>query len=244
MLRFTPSAFLSHPLALWHYWRGRKEPLHDIMLLRAGKILLKERFDQKAALRVLQELREGDFIPMNTAPGIRLPGNKPTHFFGKFLYFIVRLAKPAVMIETGVAHGVSSWTILNAMNRNGVGKLYSIDLPDHDLQSYNPVNIQQSSGWVVPDALKSRWDLRLGTSTDLLPGLLKEAGPVDLFFHDSDHSYSNMKFEFNTVLPFLKKPGLIVSDDVHKNTSFDEFVAENRLTGIAFFSKGGAAFVG
>ena len=45
------------------------------------------------------------------------------------------------MVETGVAHGVSSWTILNAMHRNGKGKLYSIDLPNKDLKSYNPENI-------------------------------------------------------------------------------------------------------
>lgn len=241
LVQFKPSAFLNHPMALCQYWRGNKAPLHDIMLLRAARILLKDRFDPARAAQALAELRDGDFVPMNPAPGKQLPGNRPTHFFGKFLYFIVRMARPVVMVETGVAHGVSSWTILNAMNRNGSGKLYSIDLPDQDLKSYNPSNLQQQSGWVVPEALKSRWELRIGSSVDLLPALLKEVGQVDLFFHDSDHSYENMKFEFRAVLPFLDKKGLVVSDDVHKNNSFPEFVREKSLSGISFFSKGGAA---
>ena len=89
------------------YARGDKRMLHDIMLLRAGKILLGNRYDAKKARTVLKELRAGDFIPMNSLPGKELPGNRPTYFFGKFLYFIVRMAAPEVMVETGVAHGVS-----------------------------------------------------------------------------------------------------------------------------------------
>jgi predicted O-methyltransferase YrrM len=182
-------------------------------------------------------------VPMNGTAEKVLPGNRPTHFFGKFLYFIVRMAQPEVMVETGVAHGVSSWTILNAMNKNGKGRLLSIDLPDKDLKSYNPGTIQQASGWVVPDSLKGRWELRLGSSRELLPVVLQELESIDLFFHDSDHSYENMHFEFATVLPFISTDGLIISDDVHKNSSFEEFVISNRLKGICFLSKGGAASV-
>jgi len=244
LTRFNRTAFLTHPFAMYRYWRGNKGPLHEVMLLRAGRLLLRERFDPRLAHQVLLELRAGDWVPMNTGTIKTLPGNRPTHFFGKFLYFIVRMVQPQVIVETGVAHGVSSWTILNALERNGSGRLYSIDLPDKDLQSYNPVNLQQTSGWVVPDRLKGRWELRLGSSSELLPALLQEVSSVDVFFHDSDHSYENMHFEFAAALPFLRKGGLIVSDDVHKNRSFSEFVNEHRLNGIAFLSKGGAAVKG
>jgi len=241
LINFNRSSFLWHPLAMVRYARGDKRMLHDIMLLRAGKILLGNRYDAKKARTVLKELRAGDFIPMNSLPGKELPGNRPTYFFGKFLYFIVRMAAPEVMVETGVAHGVSSWTILNAMHRNGKGKLYSIDLPNLDLQSYNPENLQKTSGWVVPDLLRQRWELRLGSSVELLPTLMSELGAIDIFFHDSDHSYENMLFEFNAVFHGVKSGGLIISDDVHKNTSFSEFVHTHPLNGIRFFTKGGAA---
>lgn len=243
LIRYTRSSFMNHPLAVVRYLRGDKRMLHDKMLLRAGKALMGERYDKKFAKEVLKEIREGDFVPMNTMPGVTLPGNRPTYFFGKFLYFIVRLFKPEVMVETGVAHGVSSWTILNAMHRNGAGKLYSIDLPNLDLQSYNPQNINKTSGWVVPDVLRKRWDLRLGPSQELLPKLVSELKTIDVFFHDSDHSYQNMLFEFGTVFPALRARGLIISDDVHKNTSFSEFVMKNELLGVQFFTKGGAAVV-
>jgi predicted O-methyltransferase YrrM len=243
LINFNRFSFLGNPLALVRYKMGDKRDLHDLMMLRAGKILLGNSFNKSEAKVVLDELRASEFIPMNTAPNVQLPGNRPTYFFGKFLYFIIRLSKPEVMVETGVAHGVSSWTILNAMHRNGKGKLYSIDLPNKDLKSYNPENIAKSSGWVVPDVLRQRWELQLGSSKELLPALMSRLGNIDVFFHDSDHSYENMHFEFKTVLPHVRKNGLIISDDVHKNKSFPEFVTSNPLTGICFFTKGGAAVV-
>jgi hypothetical protein len=50
-----------------------------------------------------------------------------------------------------------------------------------------------------------------------------------------------MLFEFRTVYPAVRKSGLILSDDVHKNDSFREFVAEKGILGIQFATKGGAA---
>lgn len=241
MIQYNRSTFLHHPIALARFAFGDKQPLHEVMLLHSAKKLLGSRFDEKIARQALQEIRSWEFVPMNQLPDVQLPGNRPTYLFGKFLYFIVRCAQPEVMVETGVAHGVSSWTILNALHRNGKGKLYSIDLPNQDLRSYNPENIRQGSGWVVPDLLRQRWELRLGPSQELLPKLIAELGSIDIFFHDSDHSYENMLFEFRAVYQAVKKNGLILSDDVHKNTSFTEFVAEKGILGIQFATKGGAA---
>ena len=50
------------------------------------------------------------------------------------LYFLVRELKPEKIIETGVHRGVSSLFILQALEDNGKGELYSIDLP---LAEYN-----------------------------------------------------------------------------------------------------------
>jgi len=241
LIEYTKSSFLDHPIAMLKFAAGQKDPLHAIMLERTAKILLGKNFQPKIAAAALSEIQRGDFVPMNQLPGVNLPGNKPRHLFGKFLYFIVRCAQPDVMVETGVAHGVSSWTILNAMHRNKKGKLYSIDLPNQDLRSYNPENIAQSSGWVVPDELRARWELRLGPSQELLPRLVKELSKIDVFFHDSDHSYENMLFEFQTVAPAIQEGGLIISDDVHKNDAFRDFISGDPYTGVQFFTKGGAA---
>ncbi len=241
MIQFSRSSFLGHPLALLNFALGNKTALHEVMLKRSGRILLGENYDEALARLALQEIREGDFVPMNQLPGMSLPGNKPTYLFGKFLYFIVRCAQPKIMVETGVAHGVSSWTILNAINKNGFGKLYSIDLPNQDLKSYNPMNIKQGSGWVVPDSLRRNWELQLGTSQLLLPTLVEKLNSIDIFFHDSDHSYKNMMFEFETVYPRIKQKGLLLSDDVHKNASFSDLVESKKMKGLQFYTKGGAA---
>ena len=47
----------------------------------------------------------------------------------KLLYFLVRLKKPNTIIETGVAAGFSSLSILKAIDFNKKGKLYSSDFP-------------------------------------------------------------------------------------------------------------------
>ena len=91
IIQFSRSGFLSHPYALFQFALGNKSVLHEVMLLRAGKILLGNSFDKSYAKDVLKEIRDGDFVPMNQLPGVTLPGNKPTYLFGKFLYFIVSL---------------------------------------------------------------------------------------------------------------------------------------------------------
>src|SRR5262245_60825379 len=122
---YTKTSFLNHPFRLASFMFGRKEPLHETVLLRSGRILLGSRFSNDLAETALREIRTGDFLPMRESGGRLISGNKPGHLFGKFIYFFVRCLQPAVMVETGVAHGVSSWTILNAMEKNGKGKLYS-----------------------------------------------------------------------------------------------------------------------
>ena len=49
---------------------------------------------------------------------------------GEVLYAAVRARKPSVVVETGVAAGLSSACILAGLQRNGMGELYSIDLPN------------------------------------------------------------------------------------------------------------------
>src|SRR2546421_5795229 len=117
------------------------------------------------------------------------------------LYAVVRAAKPRVIVETGVASGLSSAHILRALAANGTGTLHSIDLPN--VQEFSVLPEGRTSGWIVPDSLRSRWKLQIGDSRELLPRLLASLDRVDLFLHDSDHSYENMSFEFEQVFPRL-----------------------------------------
>lgn len=242
--KYSSSKFLNHPVALAQFATGNKIPLHNLMLYRAARKMLGSRFNESEASQYLNEIRDWDFIKMNEVPGFHLVGNLPKHFFGKFIYFILRCMKPDVVVESGVSHGASSWNILNALHKNNKGMLYSVDLPDKDgIRLYNVENFRKEIGWVVPDALRSRWHLELGDAKQLLPALLQRLGSIDVFFHDSDHSYEFMKFEYQTAYPHLKKGGLLLSDDVHLHAAFEEFVNEKKMEAIRFHAKGGVAAV-
>ena len=153
-------------------------------------------------------------------------------------YAAIRALAPNIVVETGVANGVSSSHLLLALDKNGRGKLYSIEVGD---SQYLPPGTP--TGWIVPDRLKSRWDLRIGDSRELLPKLLDELGSVDVFIHDSLHTYEHMLWEYRAAYPFLKPGGLLISDDASWNSAFPEFCAEVRATrfrilrGVGFLQK-------
>lgn len=146
---------------------------------------------------------------------------------GPDLYVVVRAARPRVVVETGVASGWSSAHILRALEANGAGELHSIDLPNVQEGSVLPPG--RAAGWMVPAELRGRWTLHLGDARTLLPEVLAALGRVDLFLHDSDHSYEHMSFELEQALPRLAAGGLLMSDDVHLHPAWDDFCAQHRL---------------
>ena len=143
--------------------------------------------------------------------------NRPSQgHAGFFLYILVRALKPEFFVETGVSAGESSTYILQAMHDNNFGKLYSIDLPSvfvpKGLTTITPEG--ETSGWAVPEELKDRWELIFGKSEAILPDLLKKLQNIDIFFHDSMHTYHHMMFEYTTSWDFINKNGLMLSDDI------------------------------
>ena len=242
MSLYQPKAldFLRHPKALLDFKRGDKANMHRLIILKSAKKLWPtDKSIVKGFDNALKELNQSELIPFSTAYDIPV-GNNLNTTFGKWIYCCVRVFKPQVMVETGVSHGYSSWVILNALHKNGSGHLYSIDLPDHDTNDSYNVEGESKVGWMVPDGLKNQWTLQLGDAKKLLPALMDELSAIDLFFHDSDHSYEHMTFEFQCVYESVKSGGLILSDDVDKNTAFQELVAAKALNAVQF-GKGGAA---
>ena len=136
-------------------------------------------------------------------------------------YLMCRILEPAVVVETGVAYGVSSAFILRALQENGRGVLHSVDLP--------PLRrgYERYWGMAVDGALGDRWVLHRGASARVLPGLLEELETVDLFVHDSLHTYRNMRREFEALWPNLRTGGALVADDVERNRAFGELRRKN-----------------
>ena len=132
------------------------------------------------------------------------------------LWCLTAHLRPEKVVETGVAHGVTSRFILERLRRNGTGYLWSIDLPDVDVTRHGQI------GAAVPPELRERWTLIEGTSRHRLEPLLEELGGIDLFLHDSSHTERNVRFELARAWQALGR-GAIVVDDVHRNRSWEAF---------------------
>lgn len=165
---------------------------------------------------------------------------------GEILYVAVRIMKPSLVVETGVAAGLSTTCILAALDRNGQGELHSIDLPDYEKTYFpslglDPVAIlpkNRAPGFLVPEELSARWHLHLGDTRKILPSLLGNLDQIALFLHDSEHTFDTMMFEYDTVWPHLPPGGLLLSDDVDWNDAFSSFSLQHHQRPVYFWNSG------
>jgi Methyltransferase domain len=154
---------------------------------------------------------------------------------------ITRHARPGCVLETGVGRGVTTRVILEALERNGGGRLFSIDLPP-----LLDIDLHTEIAAAVPDDLRSRWRLVRGSSRRQLKALVGEIQDVEFFLHDSMHSTRNMQYELETVWPQLTPGGFVLMDDIDKNFAFHSFVERLRRDSHSLVGRGddGGALIG
>jgi len=135
------------------------------------------------------------------------------------LYGLTRWIRPTVIVESGGYIGMSSAFILKALadEKLATAKLYSIELSQEcDQGVLIPDELRSASAGFVPMRGKVE-DFLKG---DRLPSL------IDMFLHDSSHSYRHMLWELIRETPRLRDGGLLVSHDVQMNAAFPEFVTK------------------
>lgn len=128
------------------------------------------------------------------------------------VYSLVRMRKPQHILETGVANGHSTFFILHALQKNGSGTLTSFDisqkagvlLEKDEIRDWNFIS------------LKNNYKRYFHTSISRLP-------PLDLFIHDSDHSYNWQKFEYDSAYLKMSDKSLFMSDDIDTSYAFIDF---------------------
>jgi Methyltransferase domain len=164
-----------------------------------------------------------DLVALSSSAGIRLGRatyrgwNDGDPEFARAVWCAVAHLRPRVVVETGVAHGVTSRVILEALELNGHGHLWSIDLPAVDPSLHSEIGV------AVPRSLRHRWAYLEGTSRSRLPALLAEAGEVGVFVHDSLHTGRNVRFELEAIWPALSDCGVAVVDDIDHSPAFHSF---------------------
>lgn len=139
--------------------------------------------------------------------------------FLEVLYVVTRHLRPEVVVETGVSRGFSSTVLLQALEINGTGQLYGTNLP-----AFRPGE-EDTTGSAVPGdlAASDRWHREIGPDRRVLPPLLEEIGPVDLFHYDSDKSYEGMRWTLEHAWAYLRPGAVLIFDDADSNDAFVEF---------------------
>lgn len=208
---------LRHPSLVWLLIKGQ------------GEIqLIKEHLEIHLRQVSQMEMDENKLDPIDlVCHAIDLCSN-PCYRLRDHLYLVCRYLRPSKVVETGVHHGFSSAFMLKALEEMG-GRLYSIDLPNVEYEAddgrihRDVLSPQSETGFVVPERLRVNWELILGDSREKLPELLQSIGEIDIFHHDSAHTYDLMTFEYETVWPYLKHDGLLLSHDADWNNAFEDF---------------------
>lgn len=145
-------------------------------------------------------------------------GHDADDAFARAVWCTVRHAIPRRVVEVGVARGVSSRMVLEAMERNGSGHLWSVDLP--------PI----LEGWrtqvatAVPAGLRGRWTYVRGPGRRRLPHLLSGLGGVDMFVHDGLHTTPTLERELGLAWRHLEAGGILIVNGIERSEAIQRLL--------------------
>ena len=146
--------------------------------------------------------------------------------FGRRLgwYCVVRASRPRVVVETGSHDGLGTALLARALQRNAdeghPGVLLSFDL-------------DPASGWLVPDELRVYVERHVGDARETLPAALTGRA-VDVFVHDSLHTYEHERFELETALAHAARRLVLISDNAHVSPALLDVCRERGLRYLVF----------
>jgi Methyltransferase domain len=143
---------------------------------------------------------------LSSNPRRRICATEP-HWARRFgWYALVRAAQPDHVVETGTHLGLGSCAIAAALLRNGHGRLTTID-------------VDPEAGYLIGEPWASVIDRRTGSSIDVLA----ELNEVDMFLHDSLHTYDYEARELSAVEPNLHAGAIILSDNAHESSALSDW---------------------
>ncbi len=133
------------------------------------------------------------------------------------LYSLVTGMGARRVLESGVAYGWSSLSLLLGLKDIEEGHLISVD---------SPYLVLMNDDWVgsaVPPSLRSKWRLLRTIDRIGLAWIKRTEEPFDIAHYDSDKSPKGRAFGYRTMWECLHPGGVLVSDDVGDNLSFNIF---------------------
>jgi predicted O-methyltransferase YrrM len=127
------------------------------------------------------------------------------------LYILVKSKKPQLLVETGVANGISTNAIMSALDQDkSIGSLHSFDILPETKDAYLG---------------NGRWNFHLLEERNTHKQLAAEVVNfplIDIWLHDSNHGYRWQKYEYLLALSRLKQDGVLISDDIDASSAWGE----------------------
>ena len=151
-----------------------------------------------------------DSVVAKLQPVTNLRWNAEKQLF-TLLYALVKANNPKIVIETGVANGITTNAIMKALEFNeNKGELHSFDVLKETSKAYigsgnwnfHLLNVKNSHKQLMSEIIK-------------LP-------KVDIWVHDSNHGYRWQKFEYLLALKSLNSGGILISDDIDASPAWGE----------------------
>jgi Methyltransferase domain len=160
----------------------------------------------------MQELEDDDqFVKhltrqLSSNPLWRICAKKPHWARRLGWYALVRATQPGHVVERGTQLGLGSCAIAAALLRSRHGRLTTMD-------------IDPETGYLIGEPRASVIDRRTGSSLDVLEKL----GDMDVFVHDSLHTYEYETRELAAVEPNLSASAVILSDNAHESSALSDW---------------------
>lgn len=136
----------------------------------------------------------------------------PNAFYYRFMHELVRLVKPACIVETGTRLGNSAAQMADA---NPKGKIVTLDIDPKAKTLVEQMGFKN----IVAITVDS-------TSEEALKAVLAHFSSIDLLFLDSDHRYDVVWNEYKTFRSFVRPGAPMLFDDVMLNPEMKKFWSE------------------
>ena len=133
------------------------------------------------------------------------------------IFFVSEMLQANNVVETGVAYGWSSLSILLSITNRPNSMLWSVDLPYLEIKNDNWV------GSVVPKYMNPNWKLFKCADRDGLPRIFNKVKEIDLAHYDSDKTYEGRLYGYKKLWAHLRIGGALISDDIGDNMAFIHF---------------------
>lgn len=157
---------------------------------------------------VLEEIERTGLMQLPSGESIKV------HFHvgegsGRLIQHAIEVAKPALACEVGLAYGISSLYILDAMQRHGNGRLIGMDPAQHDgtWRGGGLFNLQRAG-------FADRYEFHEDTSQRILPRLAEAGTRIQFGFIDGWHTFDHTLVDFFYIDQMLDVGGVVVLDDV------------------------------